>query len=162
MGLASIMYQTFRWHRQHNCLGCLNPVWYWMESPRQMDPNTLILGINQGWNWAWIDPLGSNFLGSSIITWDACIQGNYSWSVGVHQVLSFDMCWWWINRWTSGQMACNMKLWFNYYEESHIENIYIQISPLSVLQSFCKGISTTNNNKMEYIPNFLLICLLEE
>lgn len=55
-------------HRQHNYLGCQNPGWSQTASPRRKDPNTFTGAINQGQNLARIDPLGSNFVGSSI--WD--------------------------------------------------------------------------------------------
>lgn len=53
-------------HYHHHFVGCKNPRWPWMAAPRQLEPNRLIWGIDQGQRLVCIDSLSFNCLGSSI------------------------------------------------------------------------------------------------
>lgn len=86
---------------QYNCLGYMNPMPSLMASLRQLEPNTLNLGITQGKDLAWTNPPWSNGLGSSIryhltllhpgqLGWNFCceicgqVSGAKFWLPGMH------------------------------------------------------------------------------
>lgn len=64
--LPRIPSSTIQWassHCQKGCLRSLHPRWTWAAAPRQLEPNKLVWGINQGKTLPWINPLKPSWLG---------------------------------------------------------------------------------------------------